>query len=276
MKVLLDGDMIAYKAAENAIFRLVTNDEVIVCQTDPKEAWINYNKQVEGIALALDVDPETDIWHCFTDRSMFRRELSPDYKANRKSPKPMGFSELKAKALELPWSFMHRAVEADDLIGIFATQLQAQREPVVICSGDKDLLQIPGYHYWPEPMWGSKSKQQLREWFNDQAMDELTPHLFNIPNHAAERFFWAQALAGDSVDGIAGVPGMGMVRATKEVGSWDVEDAMGCWEKTVQLFAKKGGSEDHAKTQARLVRILRNDEYDLHTSTVQVWNPPTK
>ena len=126
MKVLLDGDMIAYRSAESAIFRLVTNDEVIVCQTDPKQAWINYNRQVEGIALALDVDPETDIWHCFTDRSMFRRELSPDYKANRKSPKPMGFSELKAKALELPWSFMHRAVEADDLIGIFATQLQAQ------------------------------------------------------------------------------------------------------------------------------------------------------
>ena len=274
MKAMLDGDMYVHVTAQQNVFTVVRHGEMICCQTDVGEAWINYNKRTDALADALDIDPEEDLIQCFTKRGMFRRDLEPNYKANRTAPKPMGYSELKAKCVDLPWAVMHEQVEADDLIGIFATQLSEKGEDVCIVSGDKDLLQIPGYHYWHEPFWKSKSKQPLREWLTSFGMREYTSNLFTVSEEAAERFFYCQILAGDSVDGISGCPGTGMVGACKEVAKWDITEPMECWERVIQLYAKKGLSESEAIKQARLVRILRNNEYDLTNSTVELWNPP--
>ena len=274
MKAILDGDMYAYTAAAATVFTVVHNGEMICCQTDVGEAWINYHQRTEGVADALAIDAEEDLIHCFTKRGMFRRDLEPKYKANRTQPKPLGYSELKAKCVDLPWAVMHEQVEADDLIGIFATQLSNKGEDICIVSGDKDLLQIPGYHYWHEPFWHSKSKQPLREWFKSFGMEEHTPNLFTVSEEAAQRFFYCQILAGDSIDGISGCPGTGMVGATKEVGKWDITNPLECWERVVQLYAKKGLGESEAIKQARLVRILRENEYDLTNSTVELWTPP--
>ena len=275
MKAIIDGDMFAIQSAEAAIFTVNSHDEMIVCQTDVGEAWGHYHDRVDGVAEALDIDPEIDVIHCFTKRGMFRRDLEPNYKANRTRPKPLGYSELKAKCIELPWAVMHEQVEADDLIGIFTTQLSTNNEPTCVVSGDKDLLQIPGWHYWPKAFWESKSKQPLREWLRKFGMEEPTPYLFHVPEEAAERFFYCQILAGDSTDGITGLPGTGMVGATKEVGKWEITNPVECWQRIVQLFAKKGLDETEALKQARLVRILRDQEYDLQTSTVKLWTPPS-
>ena len=105
-------------------------------------------------------------------------------------------------------------------------------------------------------------------------MEEPTPYLFHVPEEAAQRFFYCQILAGDSTDGITGLPGTGMVGATKEVGKWEITNPVECWKRIVQLFAKKGLDETEAILQARLVRILRDQEYDLQTSTVKLWTPP--
>ena len=43
---------------------------------------------------------------------------------------------------------MHHRIEADDLIGIFATMLSDKvGTQVIIESGDKELTQIPGHHF---------------------------------------------------------------------------------------------------------------------------------
>ena len=65
-----------------------------------------------------------------------------------------------------------------------------------------------------------------------------------------------------------------MVGAAKTVGTWDIANPVECWERVVQLFTKKGLDETEAIKQARLVRILRDQEYDLTTSTVKLWTPP--
>ena len=276
MKAIIDGDMILYASASNNVVQVVHNDEVICCQADPKDGFIQYMQRTERIADDLNLNPEVDLMHCFTEKGMFRRDLAPTYKANRKAPKPMGYYAIKDKCTELPWAFMHEQVEADDLIGIFTTQFTELNEQCVIVSGDKDLLQIPGWHYWPEPFWGAKTKEGLRAFFKDFGMEEHSPYSFTIPPAAAERFFWAQVLAGDSTDGIEGVPGTGMVTATREVSKWKLEEPMECWEKVVRLYAKKGKTESDATTQARLVRILRNHEYNLTTSELNLWTPPKK
>ena len=276
MKAVVDGDMLLYAAASSNVVQVVRHDEMIVCQSDPVDGFIKYQQKIDYISSQLDVDPEIDIMHCFTEKGMFRRELWPAYKANRTTPKPLGYSAIKDKCTAQPWAVMHQQVEADDLIGIFATGFQELNDPAVIVSGDKDLLQIPGLHYWPEPFWGAKSKEGLRTWFKEFGMEEHSPYQFTIPKAAAERFFWAQVLAGDSTDGIDGVPGTGMVTATREVAKWDISEPMGCWEKVIRIYAKKGKSEDHATTQARLVRILRNGDYNMTTSQLSLWTPPNK
>ena len=124
MKVIIDGDMLLYAAASNNVVQVVENDEVICCQADPKDGFIKYLQRVDEIAEQLKVDTEADIIHCFTEKGMFRRDLEPSYKANRKQPKPMGFYAIKDKCFEMPWAFMHEQIEADDLIGIFTTQFQ--------------------------------------------------------------------------------------------------------------------------------------------------------
>ena len=90
---------------------------------------------------------------------------------------------------------------------------------------------------------------------------------------SATRQFWLQALKGDSVDGVSGCPGIGEKRAEEIVSGFDLEDEMGCWKKVVEQFGKKGKDEAFALQQARLVRILKNGEYNFFTQTVDLWNP---
>ena len=63
-----------------------------------------------------------------------------------------------------------------------------------------------------------------------------------------------QAMAGDNTDGYAGVPGIGVKRA-------------------VALFEEKGLSEDIALENARLARILTNEDYDDEKMEPIPWSP---
>ena len=251
MKLLLDSDML--------MFRVMSAYEYEVC-LDHGDMWVrgcnlqdareSYWQHVDQMCELFNAERE-DVLHCLTDRSTFRKNLFPEYKGNRKNkPKPTGYAALKQGLLEMPNAIMHDMVEADDLLGIFATQLKDLKEDYVICSGDKDLRQIPGFRYWitdDEPEYNSVAQ--------------------------SDRQFWKQALMGDSTDGVKGCPGVGEKTAERAVEEFDFKDPLGCWEKVVQLFGKKGQDEDYALQQARLVRILRAGEYDFHKRTVTLWNP---
>jgi len=76
-----------------------------------------------------------------------------------------------------------------------------------------------------------------------------------------------QAVAGDSVDGYSGCPGIGPVRAERMLK--DQPD----WAKVVEIYESKKLSADDALVQARVARILRFGEYDQVTETVKLWTP---
>lgn len=127
----------------------------------------------------------------FTDsKAVFRKDISKTrpYKGNRTGREtPVLFYALKAYAQRF-WGFYEVApLEADDLVALYSSAEST------ICSPDKDVLkQIPGKHY------------------NYQKND------FVITSESeAREFLWLQAIAGDSVDGIPGVPGAGMKTAEK-------------------------------------------------------------
>jgi 5'-3' exonuclease len=144
----------------------------------------------------------------------FRTEIFPDYKANR-DPAPV---ELKrqfeqcrrfVRALGVMECASPR-YEADDLIGTLVTHGRGMGRPSTIVSRDKDLTQLLRKD---DVFWDFAGKGKLR-------YDEI-PASFGVwPEQIADFL----ALAGDAVDNIKGVPGVGKKTAEvllKHFGSLD-------------------------------------------------------
>ena len=129
----------------------------------------------------------------------FRNEIYPDYKANRESPPEelrlqFRFCRSLVQTLGLA-DFSSNRYEADDLIGTLAERMREQGYSVVILSADKDLAQLleEGDMLWDYARHRKHHYEDIRDWLGVRA------------GQVAD---WL-ALAGDSVDNIPGVPGIG-------------------------------------------------------------------
>ena len=137
--------------------------------------------------------------------SSFRNTIYPPYKANRE-PAP---EELKVqfeycrrfiRALGFPTLCSDR-YEADDLLGAAARQAREDGYRVTILSADKDLAQLI---HEDDILWDyAKNKR-----YNPRQVKE---HFGVRPDQIADQL----AIAGDKVDNIPGVPGIGMGTAAK-------------------------------------------------------------
>lgn len=128
-----------------------------------------------------------------------RHKLFKSYKANR-PPRPEWFSKWKP-AIEVyltdpfgKWRFQFvDGVEVDDAVASVSSILAKQEGAVpIICSIDKDLKQIAGEHYNPQ-------KQETTI----------------VTQEQADYLLCRQILMGDAVDGIKGLKGIGIAKATK-------------------------------------------------------------
>lgn len=137
--------------------------------------------------------------------SSFRNQLYPQYKANRE-PAPV---ELKrqfeqcrqfTRALGVP-EFAHENYEADDLIGTLVMHGRRLGRPSTILTRDKDLAQLLDKNdvFWDFSGKGRISYSQIPQFFFGMWPEQIADFL---------------ALAGDSVDNIKGVPGIGQKTAT--------------------------------------------------------------
>ena len=261
MKLLLDADMLAMRCL--TMPGLVEEYELAPDQwvrwSGIEKARNRYWEEVDRFCEHFGTERRW-VLHCFTEGSTFRKKIDPNYKACRKDKaKPVGFWKFKQDILSINdepdqlngQAFMQDMVEADDLLGIFATQLKSWKEQYALISGDKDLKQIPGRRMWLDG----------QETYNSVA--------------DSQRQFWMQVLQGDRVDGVEGCPGYGEKTAAKVVEQLDFDKPLDCWESVVRCFEKKGKSEEYALLQARLVRILQAGEYNFRQKTVSLWNPRT-
>ena len=253
--LLLDSDMLCMTACTKHQRETQWTQDVWTWSCDIAAARDEYKAGVLELRERFGV-AEDQIHECWTTGSFFRKDIYPEYKANRKSSKkPPGYIALKRELLQSETACCHDMIEADDLIGIMATEMYDDDEDYIIISNDKDLKQIPGRHYW----------------FNQE--EEL------IGLRQAEQNFWTQVIAGDSTDNIPGCPTIGKVRAERAVAEFDVSRPVECWKKVVQLYKEKGKVEQpHAEalTTARLTRILRTGDYNFGTQEVTLWNPPIR
>ena len=158
---------------------------------------------------------------------VFRHEVYADYKANR-PPMPedlacqLPYIRKVSKAMNI-LCLEQQGMEADDLIASAAIQLSKNKQPVVIVSGDKDLLQLVDdtIILW-EPM-------------ADRLMDrEAVQAKYNVSPEKLNDLF---ALIGDSSDNVPGVPGVGPKTADKLINEFSTLD--GLYENIGQLSKKK-------------------------------------
>ncbi len=147
----------------------------------------------------------------------FRHRLCDNYKSNRELPDENLARQL-AGCLELGKhlgiaAFASKEFEADDIIGALATRsrLGGDCETVAIVSRDKDLAQLLSAD--EDCLWDYNANRRR---FRRDIIKELGITPEQIPDYLG--------LIGDSVDCIAGVPGVGPVKAKallQEFGSMD-------------------------------------------------------
>ncbi len=140
-------------------------------------------------------------------RQNFRNEIFAAYKGTRKeTPEELipQFPIIREAVKVLNISFLEmEGYEADDLIATYAEKALAQGMEVVVVSGDKDLMQLirPNVEFY-DPM---KDK-----FFTP---DDVKEKFGVFPEKVVD----VQALSGDSIDNVPGVPGIGPKTAAQLV-----------------------------------------------------------
>lgn len=264
-RLLIDADMLLHRSciAVEKDTRFLGRYHILM--SDEHEAW---NVLENTLADLTDCAGTDDVLMVFSDpETTFRKQWFPKlYKDNRAGyRKPLAYWSVKERMCE---AFPHDErplLEADDLLGILATETTGD----IIWSLDKDLKQIPGLHL----------------------MDD---DVCEISQEEADFFFYFQTLAGDTVDGYLGAPGVGEKQATtmlrnklktvpyehtlasgKRKGEVEVrykdEPAENPWETVVSLFEKAGQSEVEALQNAQMAKILRSEDYQ--NGKVIQWMP---
>jgi 5'-3' exonuclease len=228
-KVLIDGDIIAYRAAFS------TQDKSPREAERKTEELISYViNECVGIPFASPSDYQVYL----TGSGNFRYDIakSHDYKGNRKdTEKPLHLYLTREYLTKNYGAITSSGEEADDLISKAAAALNYH---CVVASIDKDMLQIPCWHYnfgrgeWSvvEPFQGTK-------------------------------FFYTQILTGDRADNIIGINGIGPVKAEKLLSECKTEENL--WEAVVKAY---NGDKERVIENARLLWLRRYDN--------QLWEPP--
>lgn len=273
--LLIDGDIFAYRCAV-AEERGYDFGGIYSLQADPEIGIENLDALIENFALRLDA---SDIIVALTHSENFRKLVLPTYKANRKDVrKPMILGELRDHLTKKYKTYIRPKLEADDVLGILATNPHVIKDKKVIVSVDKDLRTIPAWHWNPDA----------------EGMTGAKPVL--VSEHEADAFFYSQILSGDITDGYGGCPNIGKKRAKEIVENpvilvkqehilksgkskgkscikWVSEPTTDIWASIVSHYEKAGLTEEDALAQARCARILRHQDYNYKTKEPILWIP---
>jgi DNA polymerase-1 len=207
--ILVDGSSYLYRAFH-------AMPDLRVTPGDPASPATGAIRGMINMLQKLRKDVRADYAVCVFDAKgpTFRDDLYPAYKAQR-SPMPDDLRSQVDPIHEvvklLGWTVMTvPGVEADDVIGTLACIGSQQGIEVIISSGDKDLSQLVDENI------------TVIDTMNDKRRDLAGVEAeFGVPPSLMVDY---QALVGDAVDNVPGVPKVGpktAVKWLKEYGSLD-------------------------------------------------------
>lgn len=199
-------------------------------------------------------------------RENFRNDIYPEYKANRdETPEDLipQFPIIReaTEAFDIPAIEMP-GYEADDLIASYAKLAKEQGKKVVIVSSDKDLMQLVDENVrMLDPMKG--------KWIG---LDEVIEKFGVGPDKVID----VQALIGDSVDNVPGVPGIGPKTASQLINEYgDLETLL---ERASEIKQNKRRetlieNAENARVSKKLVTLVDDVDVPVALGDLQTHDP---
>jgi DNA polymerase-1 len=196
--ILIDGSSYLYRAFYVPQLKRMSN-----AQGEPTGAVFGTINMIKSLQAEY---PDATLVAVFDAKGKtFRHDMYDQYKANR-PPMPdelrsqVEFVHRSIVALGIPL-IMESGVEADDVLGSYATQATSQGLDVLIASGDKDLAQLVTPHV------------NLIDTMKKVIYDEAgVKEKYGV---APEQIIDYLTLIGDTSDNIPGVPKVGPKTAVK-------------------------------------------------------------
>lgn len=225
MRVVIDSDVITYRIAWSCEDRKTGElSPLFVLKS-------RIDTQIEEI---LEVVGSLDYQLYLTGGRNYRLDIYPEYKSSR-SEKPQYYQAARDHMVARWGAIVTDGIEADDAMAIEGS---TDYDNVCIASIDKDMLQVPCWHY--NFVKGNKFKQ-----------DEF----------GAIYSFYAQLLTGDSTDDIPGLKGIGPKKAEKLLAECSTEEELRA--AVVSAYEAAEESNENLIRNGKLLYLLRHidDEY---------------
>lgn len=210
----IDGDGVLYRCAFAAQKRIYNHNGQDFNGKKDLDTYLGHKAKPEEYEFRIEAEPvenalanvKNSLQHILeatkandytlyvsSNTETFRDRLAriKPYKGNRADmEKPIHYDACMKYILDVWGAEPVVGIEADDACAIH----QVNVEDSVIVSMDKDLRQIPGWHYnWVKPEEG----------------------IMYVDEDEARYYKYIQILAGDATDNIEGLPGMGEKKAAK-------------------------------------------------------------
>lgn len=224
----------------------------------------------------------------FSGGRNFRRDVMPEYKANRDHVIPPHYlAEAKLYCMHRWDAEVEEGLEADDLMCIN----QKYDDSTVICTIDKDMLQARGWHYRWETIHNGEKLQKVEGIGNVSCVIKTDSKGKNSKKIGGTglKFFCLQLLTGDPVDGITGCATM--TEKTRKTGknageTYMSRDGVGPVEaydalesaptyaealrRVIVLYKKEFGDlwEHHILRQGRCLYMVKQRDGD----SLQLWH----
>ena len=236
--LLLDGHSLAYRA-----FFALRDVEMSTTTGQPTNAVFGFTSML--INLLRDEEP-THVAVAFdVSRRTFRSEAYAEYKAGR-SQTPADFKGQVSlvrevlDALRIP-TLAVEGYEADDVIATITTRARAEGAEVLICTGDRDALQLVDAK--TTVLYPRKGVSDMWRFTPESVQEKYSLTPAQYPDFAA--------LRGDPSDNLPGIPGVGEKTASKWIREYGSLDQLVAGVDTV-----KGKAGDALREN--LASVLRN------------------
>lgn len=224
----IDGDLLVHEMGQDHISGIHVPLEEAEYNVDSKIRHIVENAGCDRYRVFITNGP-----------CNFRHKICTikKYKGNRDGDKkPSYYNEIRNYLVNRHGAELVFNMEADDRLAI------EQSDETVLCSRDKDLDQVPGWHY----SWAC-GRQKEKPIYKIEEIDGL-------------RLFYTQVLTGDSSDNILGLYNVG--RRTAEKNLADAETETDLFAIVQGMYEDRFGSywELFLKENARLLWLKRSEE----------------
>ncbi|MGH7062852.1 MAG: DNA polymerase, partial [Stellaceae bacterium] len=211
-----------------------------------------FSNMLDKYRRETDADHMAVVWDA--SGTSFRNRIYDGYKANRRETPDdlipqMGHVRQAATAFDICQIEM-ADFEADDLIATYARHAVEAGATVTILSSDKDMMQLVG------------ERVTMRDPMSDRLIaDAEVREKFGV---GPDKVIDVQALCGDSVDNVPGVPGIGVKTAAELINVYgDLETLLDHAADIKQPKRRQALIENEAKARLSKVLVKLDDEVPL-------------